>query len=265
VFLGWFETSLNVANIAASIAFYEALGFVYVEGAVEVGTVTLNRGDCRLTVFQGHLDPPETQLIFWQGDVEAIAADLASKGLRFEAGSPKRAADGGVAVMLKDPDGHPIYIITMPVHFLGDPAHERPAPASRPRATNENDLGLGRYELGLDVTEIERAIAFYEALGFSVLSRDSNGACARLQHDDCRIALHQGTLDPAWAQPGGRSTQYIFSQGDVGAIARDLESRGYCVTRGANRLGATGAAAMVRDPDGHPICFVDDAGRTPSG
>jgi hypothetical protein len=32
--------------------------------------------------------PARTQLIFWQGDVAAIARDLIGKGLRFEDGRP---------------------------------------------------------------------------------------------------------------------------------------------------------------------------------
>ena len=80
--LGWFETSLDVQDIVKSVAFYETLGFRHVEGDIAVRTVTLNRGDCRLTLFQGHLDPARTQLIFWQGDVEAIAREATAKGIR---------------------------------------------------------------------------------------------------------------------------------------------------------------------------------------
>jgi hypothetical protein len=70
--LGYFETSLPVADIGKSMAFYEALGFARAEYAQDAGTATMIRGDCRLGLFQGHLDPPRPQLIFWQGDVDGL-------------------------------------------------------------------------------------------------------------------------------------------------------------------------------------------------
>ena len=111
--LGWFEVSLNVQDIGRSLAFYQTLGFQLVDGSVELRNVTLQKGDCRIGLYQGYLDPPETQLIFWQGDVDAIARDLVGRGLRFERG-PTKGDDGGAGALLKDPDGHPIYFINMP-------------------------------------------------------------------------------------------------------------------------------------------------------
>jgi len=249
--LGWFETSLPVKDIKASIAFYETLGFVFVEGAVEAHCVTLNRGDCRITLFQDQLDPPVTQLIFWQGDVAAIVDDLAGKGLAFEPGSPKKADDGGMAVMLKDPDGHPIYIITMPVHFVNQPGFERPAPKSRPVASNEGDLGLGWFEISLAVEDITRSVAFYRKLGFAIVD-DHIERNVTLQNGDCRLSLYQGYLDPA-------TTQLIFWQGDVEAIARELTAKGLRFHSGP-RSDDKGTGAMLLDPDGHPLYFVNIRG-----
>ena len=109
--LGWFEVSLDVQDIERSLAFYEKLGFQLVDGSVAFRNVTLQKADCRISLYQGYLDPPQTQLIFWQGDIHAIARDLTGKGLSFERG-PAKGDDGGTAAMLKDPDGHPI--INMP-------------------------------------------------------------------------------------------------------------------------------------------------------
>ena len=81
--------------------------------SVAFRNVTLQKDDCRISLYQGYLDPPQTQLIFWQGDIHAIARDLTGKGLSFERG-PAKGDDGGTAAMLKDPDGHPIYFINMP-------------------------------------------------------------------------------------------------------------------------------------------------------
>jgi len=111
--LGWFEVSLNVQDINRSLAFYQTLGFALVDGSVAARTVTLQKGDCRIALYQGHLDPPVTQLIFWQGDVGAIARDLTSKGLSFEK-EPLVGHGGGTAALLRDPDGHPLYFINLP-------------------------------------------------------------------------------------------------------------------------------------------------------
>jgi catechol 2,3-dioxygenase-like lactoylglutathione lyase family enzyme len=111
--LGWFEVSLNVQDIRRSLEFYQTLGFQPVSGSVEERFITVQNGDCRIGLFQGHLNPPETQLIFWQGDVGAIAHALTAKGLSFEKG-PTTGDDGGTGALLKDPDGHPIYFVNMP-------------------------------------------------------------------------------------------------------------------------------------------------------
>lgn len=110
---GWFEVSLNVQDIKRSLEFYQLLGFQVVDGNVEFRNITLRKGDCRISLYQGYLDPPETQLTFWQGDVHAIARDLAGKGLQFERG-PTTGEEGGVGALLRDPDGHPIYFVNMP-------------------------------------------------------------------------------------------------------------------------------------------------------
>ena len=111
--LGWFEVSLNVKDIERSLAFYQTLGVELVDGGVEQRTVTLQKGDCRIALYQGHLDPPVTQLIFWQGDVDGIARELTAKGLRFDK-EPFTGHGNGRAALLKDPDGHPLYFVNLP-------------------------------------------------------------------------------------------------------------------------------------------------------
>ena len=110
---GWFETSLNVADIAESVAFYERLGFARVDGDFAMKTITLQKGDCRISLYEGHLNPARPQLIFWQGDVEAITRDLEQKGVAFHRRLIKDD-HGGVGSLLFDPDGHPLYFVNIP-------------------------------------------------------------------------------------------------------------------------------------------------------
>ena len=73
--LGWLETSFVVADVERTSAYYQALGFAVVDTADEGRCVTLEAGDTRVALFQGILDPAETQLIFWNGDVEAMVRE----------------------------------------------------------------------------------------------------------------------------------------------------------------------------------------------
>ena len=76
----------------------------------------------RLALFQGVLNPAETQLIFWNGDVEACAEKLIAAGVELLR-LPHRAdltpegvvkqANGDASFMVRDPDGQLIFIIRM--------------------------------------------------------------------------------------------------------------------------------------------------------
>ena len=103
----------TVKDIEASMTFYEALGFTRAEYAEDAGTATMVLGDCRLGLFQGHLDPDRPQLIFWQGPIEAVAGAAEQAGLSFRS-ALRHDEEGGGAFMLDDPDGHPLFFIRMP-------------------------------------------------------------------------------------------------------------------------------------------------------
>jgi predicted enzyme related to lactoylglutathione lyase len=109
--LGWFEISLDVKDIETSVAFYEKVGFKRVGNDPDPRTATLQKGDCRIGLFQGYLDPARPQLIFWQGDVNAIATELTAKGLIFDRGPS--TDEKGTGAMLIDPDGNPLYFVNI--------------------------------------------------------------------------------------------------------------------------------------------------------
>jgi len=241
--LGRFETSLAVADIKRSLAFYKTLGFRRTEGDVEIRNVTLRKGDCRLSLYQGYLEPPRTQLIFWQGRVAANAGALIAKGLAFDEGHPRSAEDGGASGMLRDPDGHPIYLIYMPFLFVNDPAHTRKAPPYRPTRLKP-DRRLGWYELNLAARNLDRTRAFYETMGFSVTARDE--ASLTLQNGDCRIVFRLDKANP-------EETRIVFRQGNILAIAADLTRKGLSFDHGSDGL-------TLKDPDGHAVIFTHGPG-----
>ena len=245
--LGRFETSLVVADIKRSLAFYQAIGFRLVDGDVEIRNVTLRRGDCRLALYQGYLEPPRTQLIFWQGKVQTNARALIASGLKFDDGHPRSAADGGAAGMLRDPDGHPIYLIYMPFFHVNDPTHTRKAPTYRPTRLKP-DRRWGWYELNLASADLERTRAFYETMGFRLAGR--NRASITLQSNDCRIVFHQDGDDPT-------QTQLAFRQGDLAVVAADLTRKGLGFEEGS---GGDPGRLSLKDPDGNAVVFTRSPG-----
>ena len=246
--LGQFETSLPVKDIERSLAFYQALGFQLVDGGVDIRTLSLLNGDCRLALYQGYLDPPAPQLIFWQGEVEAIGRDLVDMGLTLEKGPHKD--DTGAALMLLDPDGHPIFLINMPVRYANDPGYQRKMPPYKPTRL-EPDQWLGRFSLGLAVQDVERSLAFYLALGFEPVDGVIEGD-ATLQNQDCRICLHQRPLDPT-------GIQLTFQQADTEDLGRDLRSKGLALHQRSIEDTRGGDLALL-DPDGHQLCFINSLG-----
>ncbi|MFO6464147.1 VOC family protein [Jannaschia sp. KMU-145] len=118
--LGAFSLSLNVADLAASRRFYEALGFQPVGGVAEQGWLILRQGSTTLGLFSGMIEA--NTLTFNPGwtsegtdvpgpfdDVRAIRARLIAAGL-----TPETDCDpdgtGPAHLILRDPDGNPVLI-----------------------------------------------------------------------------------------------------------------------------------------------------------
>jgi catechol 2,3-dioxygenase-like lactoylglutathione lyase family enzyme len=230
--LGWYELSLDVKDVERSSDFYAKLGFQLVGGAPEDGAATVQRGTCRIGLYQGL--SPETTLLFRQGDVEAIAADLTAKGLIFERGPASDAK--GVGALLRDPDG-------MAIYFVNLKGKMRDGPASK------GDRRLGWFTTSLAVADLERSLDFYHKLGFQMAARAPEGRSATLRKDDCRIGLYQGYIEPD-------KVQITFWQGDVEAVSRDFAGKGLRFERGPN-TGAEGSGAVLKDPDGHTIHLIN--------
>jgi catechol 2,3-dioxygenase-like lactoylglutathione lyase family enzyme len=244
---GWLETSFAVAEVARTRAFYEALGFVVVETNDEGRSQTMVAGDCRIAIYQGVLDPPETQLIFWNGDVEGMAEKLIAAGAEIvpppkpvEGLRPSglvKSPNGDASIMVRDPDGQLLFLIRM-------------ASATRqaPPAPTGPDLDRGFCQVSLPVKDPDRTAAFYELLGFRRKPND-DPRVAPLTNGDCRICLYQGYLDPD-------ELQLNFWQGDIDAMAALARREGLRFHSEPRRDGA-GAAFMLSDPDGRPVFFIN--------
>ena len=74
----------------------------------------MQSGECRIGLFQGHLNPPGPQLIFWQGDYFALAQEIEGKGPVWERGPLHDAASGHSGGAMYDPDGQFLYFVNIP-------------------------------------------------------------------------------------------------------------------------------------------------------
>lgn len=117
--LGNFSVSLAVSDLAASRAFYEALGFARVAGNPAQNWLILGNGSAIIGLFQGHIDG--NTLTFNPGwdsagntlheftDVREIQRRLRDAGI-----TPEVEADestrGPAFLRLVDPDGNKILI-----------------------------------------------------------------------------------------------------------------------------------------------------------
>ena len=115
--LGAFSVSLNVADIAASRAFYEKLGFHVAGGNQEENWLILRSGSTNIGLFQGMFE--RNMLTFTPGwddqsqevnpftDIREIQQALEAEGIEFVE-KADLSTSGPAYFRLVDPDGNPI-------------------------------------------------------------------------------------------------------------------------------------------------------------
>ena len=115
--LGAFSISLAVKDLAASKAFYEALGFTTLGGDEAGGWLILKQGSTVIGLFQGMFE--RNMLTFNPGwdqnaesvdpftDVREIQRRLKDAGLNFVQEADAKSA-GPASFIVVDPDGNPV-------------------------------------------------------------------------------------------------------------------------------------------------------------
>jgi catechol 2,3-dioxygenase-like lactoylglutathione lyase family enzyme len=249
--LGWFEVGMNVADIIRSAEFYETLGFEVADGSAERRVRSLHRKDCSITLYQGFGDDP-LYLQFWQGDNAALAERVRHEGLTFDRPPGKDKGEGeGDAFLLRDPDSHGLFFVNQADYWTKpfaraqgasayDPARRQYLPSAR------DSLAFGRFVISLPVADEALSRAFYEKLGFQRV-----GETNMVRSNDCVVAFYGLWLE---------RPQLIFWQGDVDAIERELTTRGLNFRPRFN--DDKGSGAMLIDPDGNPLYFINQTGLT---
>ncbi len=129
-------------------------------------------------------------------------------------------------------------------------------PAAKPApAPGEPPLNLGNFSVSLAVKDLAASRAFYEKLGFHVIS--GNGTNWQiLQNSTATIGLFQGmfdknslTFNPGW----DRSSNNLPHFEDVREIQKALKSKGLTPAPAADESTTGPAFLMLLDPDGNPI------------
>lgn len=115
--LGAFSVSLAVKDLAASRAFYEALGFTQFGGHAEQNWLIMKNGSHVIGLFQGMF--PKNMLTFNPGwdqnaqpldgftDVREIQRQLKAQGLALEMEADD-STTGPASFIVVDPDGNPV-------------------------------------------------------------------------------------------------------------------------------------------------------------
>lgn len=280
----------TASDLAATLAFYEALGFkpggiVPVDG-VELALlgVTDARAE-RLTMRLGvqevsflRFDPPgrpypddSTSTDLWFQHIAIAVSDMPDAHARALAAGARPItrdgpqtlpeADGGVtAFKFRDPDGHPLELLFFPpgTDIPLRPAGEADAPF------------LGIDHTAMAVGDAAGVQAFLAGLGFRAVGVTANEGVGQERLDDvagdrCRVvpmmppeapphlellAYETGTRRP---MPDGTRGDDIWSTRvwiEVAAPSGD-DLPGAVALPGGNR------AALVRDPDGHAFVLVE--------
>ena len=99
---GAFSLSLAVADIDASLAFYQRLGFEILDDHRSEHWMILRAGEATLGLFEGFL--PSNTLTFHPADAAALRAQIEASGHAVE------AAPDATSFMLTDPDGNPVLV-----------------------------------------------------------------------------------------------------------------------------------------------------------
>ena len=110
--MGWCDVCLRVSKADISRRFYADFGFWRVEGSDDEGWAVMTNGDLRLGLFEPQFMSTEISLNFRGGNVASVCDELKAKGHSF-AKEPRFVKGGGSASMM-DPDGHAIFIDSLP-------------------------------------------------------------------------------------------------------------------------------------------------------
>ncbi len=105
-------------------------------------------------------------------------------------------------------------------------------------------MDLGRFELDLEVKDLDKSLDFYQKLGFVISGGDKARGWVMLEHGNLILGLFCGHL------PGNVLN---FRGGNILALAEELKRRGIKLSDDARVEPDGSAGAWLTDPDGNLI------------
>jgi catechol 2,3-dioxygenase-like lactoylglutathione lyase family enzyme len=117
-------------------------------------------------------------------------------------------------------------------------------------------MDFGWCDICLRVKDVERSREFYEGLGFHRVEGNDVAGWAIVVHEAVRVGLYEKK------HMGDDPVMLNFRGGDVLAIAKELQSRGFAFDVPPKAGPEGGGSATLRDPDGYAIFFDTAPGET---
>ena len=108
-------------------------------------------------------------------------------------------------------------------------------------------MNLGRFELCLQVADINSSLNFYTKLGFHAIDGSVEHGVVVIRNGDCRIGLSQGHI---------AENLLNFRGGDIAEIGRQAETLGLTFEKPPFTAIDGSMGALLRDPDGNAVYLV---------
>ena len=107
--LGYHVYCINAKDLATSKAFYQKLGFDYIEKYSSEKRAVMRHNDIHIALFQGVI--PQNCLNFRGGDIQEIVKEAKGNGLKFDQ-EAEELPDKTWHARIFDPDGNEIFLHT---------------------------------------------------------------------------------------------------------------------------------------------------------
>jgi len=230
------EISVETADIAESVAFYERLGFTQV-GTTDTwqhpyGVMT----DGKLFLGLHQFKFPSPTITYVRPDVAAYAHVIEKHGIEL---AWKRAGDDAFNELgFFDPSGQAVRLQEAPTHFAAD------------RERRETSLCGDFAEYSLPHAEFEPMRAFWEPLGFVALDENETPYVRMsMTSDHIDLAVHRPrTLD---------APMLVFAAADMGERIERLRGMGHELSDDLPRGLDPRHSALLEAPEGTALLLVN--------
>jgi catechol 2,3-dioxygenase-like lactoylglutathione lyase family enzyme len=230
------EISVETADIAESVAFYERLGFTQV-GTTDTwshpyGVMT----DGKLFLGLHQFKFPSPTITYVHPNVSAYAHTIEKHGIEL---AWKRVGDDAFnEVGFFDPSGQAVRLQEAPTHFAAD------------RERGETSMCGDFAEYSLPAGEFEPLRAFWEPLGFVAMDENETPYVRMsMTSDHIDLAVHRPrTLD---------APMLVFAAADMGERIERLRSLDVAMSDELPRGLDPRSAALLRAPEGTALLLIN--------